>query len=69
MGIFGGGYSYPPDMGPQEGVGILPGHRTWGGESSGGVLTQWDTVGKRAVRILLECCLVNIIIQIPRIDA
>ena len=54
--LSGGGLYSPP-----------PPHGTWGGCMSRGVLTQppdkgpgiqRDTVGKRAVRILLECFLV-----------
>ena len=43
----GGWVLTPPDMGPQGVLTPSPRHRI-----------QWDTVGKRAVRILFECFLV-----------
>ena len=48
VGMSRGVSTHPPDMGPGGGRVQPPGH---------GI--QWDTVGKREVRILLECFLVK----------
>ena len=76
--LFTGGVLTPQDMGPQEGgltwdirrrEGTHP-HPLDRGSQDGVVLTprppghriQWDRVDRRAVRILLKCFLVTIVI-------